>query len=96
MQLVKSIRVENFRSIRLIEIDSPGDYNPIVGLNSSGKSNVLRALNLFFNNIVDEDSRELNLIRDFSDYAPTGKKKYITSHPLSRFESRMTSSIRIT
>ncbi len=44
---IKSVRVENFRSIKneTIELD---DYTCLVGPNGAGKSNFLRALNIFF------------------------------------------------
>lgn len=45
---IKKIEIRNFRSIRniLINVDN---YNTFVGLNDVGKSNLLKALNLFFN-----------------------------------------------
>ncbi len=36
--VLQYVRIENFRSIRILEIDGLNDYNPIVGLNSAGKS----------------------------------------------------------
>lgn len=77
VRLIQGIRVENFRSIRNLELTSLEEYNPIVGLNSSGKSNLLRALNLFFRGVVDDEERALELSRDFSDYAPAGKKRIV-------------------
>ena len=40
------------------------DYVPVIGLNSTGKSNVLRALNLFFNGVLDEDRTPPSVDRD--------------------------------
>ncbi|RRJ83390.1 ATP-dependent nuclease [Aestuariirhabdus litorea] len=51
---IQKIRIQNFRSIREISI-SPGDLAVLVGKNDSGKSNVLRALNLFFNGTTSHD-----------------------------------------
>ncbi|QQO10378.1 AAA family ATPase [Breznakiella homolactica] len=50
------VTIENFRSIieKPLEIDF-SNYTVIVGENNSGKSNILRALNLFFNDKVDND-----------------------------------------
>ncbi len=76
--VLQYVRIENFRSIRILEIDGLNDYNPIVGLNSAGKSNVLRALNLFFNNYLDEDQNPLDFGEDYSSYAPSGKKKRVS------------------
>lgn len=53
MSVVGYVEVENFRSLRRIEMIDLDEYVPIIGLNSSGKSNVLRALNLFFNAYLD-------------------------------------------
>lgn len=55
MQIIKSIRIKYFRSILTTNrgniVDLPTkDLNIIVGSNDAGKSNYLRALNLFFNN----------------------------------------------
>ena len=44
---ITKIDIRNFRSIRSLTI-LPGDLAVLVGKNDSGKSNVLRALNLFF------------------------------------------------
>jgi predicted ATP-dependent endonuclease of OLD family len=54
MIIIKDVSIENYRSI----IDTPlqltlGKYNVIVGANNVGKSNILRALQLFFNGTVD-------------------------------------------
>lgn len=48
MLRIKHIRIKNFRSIVDLSIDV-GKMNIFVGLNDAGKSNVLKALNLFFN-----------------------------------------------
>jgi AAA15 family ATPase/GTPase len=49
VSVIAYLGIENFRSLRTVEMRELWKYVPIVGLNSSGKSNVLRALNLFFN-----------------------------------------------
>ncbi|OBG42981.1 AAA family ATPase [Mycolicibacterium fortuitum] len=77
MSVVGYVEVENFRSLRRIEMNGLDDYVPIIGLNSSGKSNVLRALNLFFNAYLDEERTPLNMGDDYSSYAPKGKKKVV-------------------
>lgn len=45
---ITKIDIRNFRSVRNLSL-SPGKLAVLVGKNDSGKSNVLRALNLFFN-----------------------------------------------
>ena len=70
---ITRIRIRNFRSIADAEFE-PSNYNVLVGSNDSGKSNFLRALNLFFNNEV-EVGIPFRFARDFSRSAKTGKGK---------------------
>ena len=75
MQLIKKIEIRYFRSLYAANLDEVGDINVLFGRNDSGKSNVLRALNLFFNGEV-----ELNVPFDFgislSDHRRTFDKKF--------------------
>lgn len=48
--MIEKIEIQYFRSIYRIVITGVGNINVITGKNDVGKSNVLRALNLFFNN----------------------------------------------
>lgn len=73
---IASARFEGFRSLRRSALDGLGDYVPIIGLNGSGKSNALRALNLFFNGEVDGDGATLDLSRDFTDHLK-GKRREV-------------------
>lgn len=75
--VLQYVRIENFRSIRSLTMSDLEDYNAIVGLNSAGKSNILRALNLFFNDYVDESRQPLDFANDYSSHAPLGKKKKV-------------------
>ena len=50
--LIKQIEITNFRSIKHTIIDC-SSYNLFCGQNDVGKSNVLKALNLFFNQETD-------------------------------------------
>ena len=70
---ITKIRIRNFRSIVLSEFE-PKQHNVLVGPNDSGKSNFLRALNLFFNNEI-EIGTPFRFSRDFSNSASTGKGK---------------------
>jgi energy-coupling factor transporter ATP-binding protein EcfA2 len=74
MQLIKSLEIEGFRSIQYAHLREIGEYNSLVGRNSSGKSNVLRALNLFFNERI-EPSKLLVFSRDVYDEVPRPKRK---------------------
>lgn len=67
---ITKIKVKNFRSLVHIEVN-PKKYTAIVGANDSGKSNLLRALNLFFNNQTDIGQ---DLIFNI-DYSQQSKKR---------------------
>jgi predicted ATPase len=56
MQLIKKVEIHYLRSIYSTSLDSTGDLNLFFGRNDSGKSNILRALNLFFNEETDPGS----------------------------------------
>ena len=72
MKLITEIKIENFRSIKRCKITDIKDFNSLFGLNNSGKSNVLRALNLFFN---DETDNEQALDFDSDFHQSSSKKK---------------------
>jgi len=70
MILIKRIEIQNFRSIISQDIEL-NNLNIFVGKNDAGKSNLLKALNLFFNNKTDRD-------QDFSwenDYCKMASKR---------------------
>jgi AAA15 family ATPase/GTPase len=50
MKLIKRIEIKSFRSIYSCDLKEIEDFNIFAGTNDSGKSNLLKALNLFFNN----------------------------------------------
>jgi len=52
MKIIERIVIENFRSLKLIDINI-NDINVFSGLNDTGKSNILKALNFFFNGETD-------------------------------------------
>jgi len=72
VQLVK-VRIRNFRSI-LDETIYFDECNIFVGQNDCGKSNVLKALNLFFNGDTDYH-KKFNFYHDFCQKGKTGKGK---------------------
>ncbi|PHY17870.1 ATP-dependent endonuclease [Caulobacter sp. BP25] len=66
MQLIRRIEINYLRSLYTAVLVNPGDMNVVFGRNDSGKSNLLRALNLFFNEEVDP-GQEFEFDLDFSD-----------------------------
>ncbi|MBP3192728.1 ATP-dependent nuclease [Natronogracilivirga saccharolytica] len=56
MKVIEKIEVNYFRSIYSSTLSKTNDLNIIIGGNDCGKSNFLRALNLFFNNDTDIDT----------------------------------------
>ncbi len=70
MKIIKTIEIKHFRSFLgtpktyATELTNLSDVNIFSGANDSGKSNVLRALNLFFNDKVSNNEM-LNFERDF-------------------------------
>ncbi|MCF7792505.1 MAG: ATP-binding protein [Candidatus Cloacimonetes bacterium] len=71
MKVITKIHIENFRSFcgtrkdDTAEVVDVADLNIFSGANDSGKSNVLRALNLFFNNEVNR-GQSFNHISDLN------------------------------
>jgi len=59
---IKSIRIHNFRSIQDTEFKL-SDYNVLVGTNNSGKTNILTALRIFY-----EDGIKFNEKVDFPKF----------------------------
>lgn len=76
MILVNKIKIDNFRSIRTLDIDSLSDLTSISGLNNSGKSNVLRAVNAFFNDVTEGDE-SIDIPRDYYRLDKSRAKKSI-------------------
>jgi hypothetical protein len=70
---IKEIRIKNFRSIVKTEI-LLNDLSIFVGLNDVGKSNILKALNLFFNSETDY-GKSFNFHEDYSKNALKRNKK---------------------
>ncbi|CAN5379236.1 AAA family ATPase [soil metagenome] len=70
---IRSIHVENFRSIRSIDADLR-DLSIFVGRNDCGKSNILRALNLFFNDETNPGV-EFDFSEDYNFFAPVRARR---------------------
>lgn len=66
MKYINRIKIKYFRSIYNLDIkDISSSLTVFTGKNDTGKSNILRALNLFFNNEIDPNDK-LDFNRDFS------------------------------
>lgn len=71
MKIIEKIEIKHFRSFdggksqAKVEIIDLNDVNVFSGANDAGKSNILRALNLFFNNEISPNI-PFNLDRDLS------------------------------
>ncbi|MEB7567293.1 ATP-dependent nuclease [Enterobacter mori] len=61
---ISKIEIFNFRSIQKMSIDC-SRLQLFVGNNDAGKSNILRALNLFFNGVTNPDE-EFNFLTDYN------------------------------
>lgn len=60
---LKKLRLENFRSYRELDISFDDNMNVIIGKNDIGKSTILEALEIFFNNdLVEIKQDDLNII----------------------------------
>lgn len=73
MPKIRQITIKNFRSIVELTMDAT-DLTVIVGDNDCGKSNVLRALNLFFNDRTNPDT-EFNFSDDYNRFAEPKAKR---------------------
>ena len=77
MNLITRVEIEGFRSVATATIDIKGEFVCLVGSNNCGKSNILRALSLFFTGEPEPDV-SLNLYRDCYADPRSKKKKQIT------------------
>lgn len=82
--LIRLIAIRNFRSIAAADID--GEWiTTFVGSNDAGKSNVLRALNLFFNGRTGFNE-PFDFSGDYNQFAPARQKKTPQIEIRIRFE----------
>lgn len=65
MKIIRRVEIKYFRSIYTVVLKQCGSLNVLSGRNDVGKSNVLRALHLFFNGQTDWQT-PLDFSRDFS------------------------------
>jgi len=74
MITIHDIEISRFRSIRDAKLADLHDFSVLAGLNNSGKSNFLRALNLFFTG-RPEPELPFNLARDYYRGELSAKRK---------------------
>jgi len=65
MNLINKVSIRYFRSLHTIDLKKCSDLNVITGKNDAGKSNVIKSLNLFFNEQTDWES-EYDFYDNFS------------------------------
>ena len=65
MKIIESITIKYFRSVYTLTINNCNDITVITGQNDVGKSNIIKALNLFFNQKTDYHT-EYNFDIDYS------------------------------
>ena len=83
MKIVEKIEIKYFRSFseKIVRIDDLKDLNVFSGSNDVGKSNILKALNLFFNNEINigeafDINKDLSIIqRERSETELENKKR---------------------
>lgn len=74
MIIIRSVEIRRFRSIREASLSDLEDFSVLAGLNNSGKSNFLRALNLFFTGRPEPDTH-FDLMRDYYRGELAAKKR---------------------
>ena len=81
MQLIEEIEISYFRSFYKLKLKDLRDLNVIYGKNDSGKSNIVRALNLFFSQRTDH-----NQLFEFSvDFCEKRMQESLTSGAVRKF-----------
>ena len=65
MKIISKIEINYFRSVYSVTLPKNNDINVLIGGNDSGKSNILKALNLFFNNQTELQA-DFNFATDLS------------------------------
>jgi len=74
MIAIQNVEISRFRSIRNAKLTNLQDFTVLAGLNNSGKSNFLRALNLFFTGRPEPDS-SFDISRDYYRGELSSKKR---------------------
>lgn len=86
MRIIDKVEINYFRSIYTLSMKDCQHINIITGGNDAGKSNILKALNLFFNNET-EPHEDFDFLQDLCRYRETEARAV---------KGRMTIWIRVT
>ena len=62
---ISDLEIQNFRSLKSVSLKNLGNMVVLIGANSSGKSNVLEALAMFFGQFDAAPSRALGAVSDY-------------------------------
>ncbi len=62
---LKEFHVKNFRSLKEVSLTNIGELSVFIGANSSGKTNILDAMRLFFNEFDQAPQRNIGAINDY-------------------------------
>ena len=74
--MISGLRIQNFRSCRAVELPGLDKLTVLVGANNTGKSNVLKALSLFFTGFLEGDrGGALEMARDYG--GPPKHKRFV-------------------
>lgn len=65
MKIISKIEISYFRSTYSVSLKGVNDLNVFIGGNDSGKSNILKALNLFFNNKTEHE-QDFSFLEDLT------------------------------
>lgn len=93
MKIIEKVEIKNFRSFLGTKksneavIEDIKDLNIFSGSNDSGKSNILRALNLFFNNEIDSN-HQFNFDTEFCILKKDGVQKVVEITVYFRINNR--------
>ncbi len=79
---IQKIRIHNFRSIKEQEV-TLGDYSILLGENNAGKTNVIRALRIFYENDLKFDSKV-----DFPKFKTDDQESWIEINFLTTTEEQ--------
>lgn len=91
MKFINKIHIKYFRSLYNVEFEQISEtLTAFTGTNDIGKSNVLRALNLFFNNNTDVDET-IDFERDFSYIRKKELRERIKTRQLIQITLEMSS-----
>jgi len=108
---IRQFSVKNYRSLRDVKLENIGNLTVLIGTNSSGKSNLLEALMLFFNELDPAVQRNIGAIDEYVWYdreyknaiqfeltLELGKEEisdFIPSELLAQIESREQNTLTI-